>query len=54
MNKNSATSEDQLEELRKKKQLFLRNEIVELGYDPIAFQNHMENLKSGGEINISL
>lgn len=48
MNKNSATSEEQQEELRKKKQLFLRNEIVDLGYDPIAFQSHMENLKAGG------
>lgn len=54
MNKNPANplTEEEIEELRKKKQLFLRSEIMELGYDPISFQNYMDDLKNGGLFNM--
>lgn len=41
-----------MEEERLQKQLFLRKEILEKGYDTDLYQNHLNEIKENGKKNI--
>jgi hypothetical protein len=41
-------TDEQMQAARREKQMFLKSEIIEEGYDPQAFSEYMDSLKEDG------